>query len=775
MIPETFISSLLERADIVDVVGRYVHLKKSGRNYMACCPFHKEKTPSFSVSSQRQFYKCFGCGKAGNAVKFIMEVEKLDFPDAVRKLADMYGMVVPEQTPAKARAAKAARTLTDYMKEAADFYSAQLSMSEKALSYLKAREIAPATARRFALGYSPDGWHSLKTVFADKYEDQALETAGLVNVKNSNRYDAFRDRLMFPIRNPRGQVIGFGARTFKGDEQPKYLNSPETPIYHKGKELYGLYEGRDAVYDKKRAIVCEGYMDVIQLSQAGFEEAVAALGTSITPEHVQKLFKITDAVYFSFDGDSAGRKAAKRALDSAVGVVTDVQSANFILLPAEHDPDSLIKEKGPAAFEEEIRNALTLTQFLKSLLLEGKDLTYLEDRARLIAEAKPYILRMGGAPMLRLGLMKELAALARVQLEDVEKECGLHKPEPAASQPAPRRSYEFRAARGRDGRYQNGAGRALVREARVAVRDVRVRMLHLFLSYPQLLSEFSSSIEEEFLGAASQASRRIVEVWQAARPADEDEGQQADSTGTLLARLSTSPNYAEYEAMVGEEFFVNTSLEAARLEVTSAFLEFEQERSRARLIALSQDPSSSIDALKAAHQHCQNLQKQIQANAAEVREMRIAEDARIRREAEAERLSRGKTEERPFRSSGAKRFAEGLKAIFGGAAASDAEEPKPQARSLAEVRRTVEESRGAPEPMDFGAGAFHEDAPEEFDDAVSGYSEEEIAREISSQVDDYEPIDFSGIDDEPQTDWSEVPQPDESWADFDDYSSGNGS
>lgn len=766
MIPETFISSLLERADIVDVVGRYVHLKKSGRNYMACCPFHKEKTPSFSVSSQRQFYKCFGCGKAGNVIKFIMEVEKLDFPDAVRKLADMYGMTVPEETKAKAQAAKAARTLTDYMKEAADFYIAQLSMSEKAMSYLKAREIAPATARKFALGYSPDGWHALKTVFADKYEDQALETAGLVNVKNSNRYDAFRDRLMFPIRNPRGQVIGFGARTFKGDEQPKYLNSPETPIYHKGRELYGLYEGRDAVYEKKRAIVCEGYMDVIQLSQAGFEESVAALGTSITPEHVQKLFKITDSVYFSFDGDAAGRKAAKRALDSAVGVVTDVQSANFILLPAEHDPDSLIKEKGPAAFEEEIRKALTLTQFLKTLLLEGKDLTYLEDRAKLIAEAKPYILRMGGAPMLRLGLMKELAALARVQLEDVEKECGLHKPDPTPT--APRRSYESYGFRGRDERAFGRSRRAPAREARIAVRDVRVRMLHLFLSYPQLLSEFSSSIEEEFLGASSEASRRIVEVWKAARPADDEEVQTSDSTGTLLAKLASSPNYYEYEAMVGEEFFVNTSLEAARLEVTSAFLEFEMERSRARLISLSQDSSSSMDALRSAHQHCQNLQKQIQANAAEIREMRIAEDARLRREAEAQRLCGAKSEERPFKSSGAMRFAEGVKAIFGGAAAEAVDE-RPAVRSLDEIRKDA--GRAASEDPALNGASIGSASAEAFSSDLDGYSDEEIAREISSQADDYEPIDFSGIDDEPQTDWSEMPQPDESWTDYDGYSS----
>ena len=227
---------------------------------------------------------------------------------------------------------------------------------------------------------------------------------------------------MFPIRNAKGLVIGFGARTMNGDEQPKYLNSPETPVYHKGSELYGYFEGREAIYGKGRAIVCEDYMDVIQLSQAGFEEAVAALGTSITPEHVRKLFKLTDSVYFSFDGDAAGRKAARRALEAALPVITDVQKAGFIILPPEHDPDSLIKAEGAEGFERQIEKAYGLTDFMKKLLLEGKELMYAEERAKLVAEAKPWVLSMQHAPILRLAFIRELAGITRLQADDIERQ-----------------------------------------------------------------------------------------------------------------------------------------------------------------------------------------------------------------------------------------------------------------------------------------------------------------------------------------------------------------
>lgn len=612
MIPEGFITNLLDRADIVDVVSRYVPLKKAGRNYMCCCPFHKEKTPSFSVSPTKQFYKCFGCGKGGNAIGFVMEIEHLSFPEAVEKLAGYYGLEVPKDTSPRAQAAREkSKTLADFMKEAADYYTAQLRATPKAVEYLRSRAISGETAARFGLGYSPEGWHALEEVFKEKYSAPALLEAGLVNEKNGRRYDAFRDRLMFPIRNPKGQVIGFGARTLKGDEQPKYLNSPETPIYHKGSELYGLFEGRDAVHEKGRAIVCEGYMDVIQLSQAGFPESVAALGTSITPEHVKRLFKLTDRVYFSFDGDGAGRKAARRALEAALPVLTDTQQACFVLLPPEHDPDSLIKAKGPEAYERELENALTLSAFMKKLLLEGKELMYAEERAKLVAEAKPWILSMQAAPVLRLALVKEIAAMARLQPEDVERQYGL------ASSPAPRHEtgdayrpvrsrsgfgygYDARAGARRPGRY--GYARNLyerfVPEAPVPVKDVRDRMLQCFLAYPNLLTEFSTAIEDEFVSSTHPAAARILEVWRAAAQAESESDGRAVRAATLLQALAESPEREAYETLLSEELVLETPEEGARLELKRSFLDLELERTKMRLMDLGRSERPDFDQMR---------------------------------------------------------------------------------------------------------------------------------------------------------------------------------
>ncbi|MDO5532066.1 DNA primase [Sutterella sp.] len=626
MIPEGFISSLLDRADIVDVVGRYVTLKKGGRNFMACCPFHKEKTPSFSVSPSKQIYKCFGCGKAGNAIGFLMEMERLDFPEAVRRLAGMYGLEVPEdRSPARREARARAKTLSDFMKEAADYYTQCLKDSTRAIDYLKARELTGETAARFGLGYSPDGWHGLQAVFpGEKYNAKELTETGLVLEKNGRRYDAFRDRIMFPIRSAKGTVIGFGARTMKGDEQPKYLNSPETPIYHKGSELYGLYEGRTAIIEKGRAIVCEGYMDVIQLSQAGFRESVAALGTSITPEHVKKLFKLSDAVYFSFDGDSAGRKAARRALEAALPVIADTQAAHFVLLPPEHDPDSLIKAEGPEAYEREIEKALPLTVFLKSLLVEGKELIYAESRAKLAAEAKPLILSMKNAPVLRLSLMREVASLARLQLEDLQREWGI-APEPAAV-PAPSRPTGLTYGRGgrRDGwgdrsdwgdrTGRDGWRRRPSPEPRVQVQDVRDRMLQCFLAYPKFLSEFSSQIEDEFVTSRSPAASRIVEVWRAS--ADED-GTVANPA-TLLARLSDSPDIGRYMDLLSGELTLETSEKAARIELTRDFLRFELERTKAR-IAMLGDSKPDMEERRALWERVKVLEHSIEQNAEDER------------------------------------------------------------------------------------------------------------------------------------------------------------
>lgn len=620
MIPEGFITTLLDRADIVDVVGRYVTLKKGGRNFMACCPFHKEKTPSFSVSPSKQIFKCFGCGKSGNAVGFLMEMERLSFPDAVRRLAEIYGMEVPEdRSPARREAVAKAKSLSDYMKEAADFYSASLKETKKAIDYLKNREITGETAARFGLGYSPDGWHGLMAVFpGEKYRAKELIETGLVLEKNGRRYDAFRDRIMFPIRSPKGTVLGFGARTMKGDEQPKYLNSPETPIYHKGSELYGLFEGRAAIIERGRAIVCEGYMDVIQLSQAGFRETVAALGTSITPEHVKKLFKLTDSVYFSFDGDAAGRKAARRALESSLSVIVDGQAAHFVLLPPEHDPDSLIKAEGSEGYEHQIKKALPLTEFLKSLVCEGRDLVYAEERAKLAADAKPLILAMKNAPVLRLSLIKDIATLVRLPQEDLMAQWGIaSSARPVATSgelgDGWRQSGGFRGTPNGE-RFFGGAWRSYgnstgfnrfnrwqrrpMPEPRIGVQDVRDRMLQCFLAYPGLLTEFSEQIEEEFVDSPNPAAARIVEVWRAALRTSEgvvahEEGSEEDeqsavlSPAALLMRLADSPEATRYETLLSEELTLETQEEAARLEIRRDFLTLELERLKSRLLTLS--------------------------------------------------------------------------------------------------------------------------------------------------------------------------------------------
>ena len=351
-IPQTFIQELLDRTDVVEVVGRYVALKKGGANYMGLCPFHGEKSPSFSVSPTKQFFHCFGCGKNGNAIGFLMDHAGMNFVEAVKDLAQNAGMQVPEEDVSpqdRERAAQARQkqtTLTEVLEKAGEAYRKQLKSSPQAIAYFKNRGLSGEIARQFGLGYAPDGWRSLASVFPD-YLDPLLVESGLVITQqegdeDEKRYDRFRDRVMFPIRNIKGECIGFGGRVL-GDGTPKYLNSPETPVFSKGRELYGLFEARQAMRDLGYALVTEGYMDVVALSQLGFANAVATLGTACTGDHIQKLFRFTDNVVFAFDGDSAGRRAAKKALDGALSYATDIRSIKFLFLPAEHDPDSYIR------------------------------------------------------------------------------------------------------------------------------------------------------------------------------------------------------------------------------------------------------------------------------------------------------------------------------------------------------------------------------------------------------------------------------------------------
>jgi DNA primase len=397
-IPQSFIQELLARTDVVDIVGRHVQLKKGGANFMGLCPFHGEKSPSFSVSPTKQFYHCFGCGKNGNAISFLMDHAGMSFIEAVKDLAQTYGLQVPEEDSTPQEREKAAQqrqkqaTLTDVLEKAGEAYRKHLKQSPQAIAYFKGRGLSGEIARQFGLGYAPEGWRTLASVFAD-YQDPLLVESGLVihhqdEGQDEKRYDRFRDRVMFPIRNVKGECIGFGGRVL-GEGTPKYLNSPETPVFSKGRELYGLFEARQALRDMGYALVTEGYMDVVALAQLGFPNAVATLGTACTTDHVQKLFRFTDAVVFSFDGDAAGRRAARKALDGALPFATDVRSVKFLFLPPEHDPDSYIRAHGREAFARCVTDALPLSRFLMDVAREGCDLGSAEGRALLASQAKP--------------------------------------------------------------------------------------------------------------------------------------------------------------------------------------------------------------------------------------------------------------------------------------------------------------------------------------------------------------------------------------------------
>lgn len=426
MIPPGFIQDLLARVDIVDVVGRHVELKKAGINHKGLCPFHGEKTPSFTVSPTRQTYHCFGCGVHGNAIGFLMEHTGAGFIEAVEDLAQQVGMQVPqdERSPAERERAKAQKarelTLTETLARAGEHYRQQLKKSPRAIDYLKRRGLTGQIAARFALGYAPEGWRGLASAFPS-YDDPLLAESGLVITQGEDgaeqkRYDRFRDRVMFPIRNVQGEVIGFGGRVLDKGE-PKYLNSPETPVFHKGRELYGLYEGRTGLRQRGYALVVEGYMDVVALAQHGFGNAVATLGTACTAEHVQKLFRFTESVVFSFDGDAAGRRAAGRALEAALPHASDTRSIKFLFLPAEHDPDSYVRELGAEAFERCVEQAVPLSRQLVEASSEGCDLGSAEGRARFLANAKP-LWNALPAGLLKRQLLGELAR--RAQLPDQE-------------------------------------------------------------------------------------------------------------------------------------------------------------------------------------------------------------------------------------------------------------------------------------------------------------------------------------------------------------------
>ncbi|MFM7705654.1 MAG: DNA primase [Rubrivivax sp.] len=502
-IPDSFIQEVLSRTDIVEVVSRHVALRRGGANLLGLCPFHGEKSPSFTVSPAKQFYHCFGCGAHGDAIRFLMEHAGMGFVDAVRDLAQSAGLKVPESNLEPAEKARldaereAHSRIGAVLEQAAGHYQERLRSSPQAIEYLKRRGLDGRTAKLFGLGYAPEGWRNLASAFAS-YDDPLLVEAGLVIVQGEDpaqarRYDRFRDRIMFPIRSVKGEVIGFGGRVLDAGE-PKYLNSPETPVFVKGRELYGLYEARTAIRERQQALVVEGYMDVVALAQLGFGHAVATLGTACTADHVRKLLRFTDHVVFSFDGDAAGRRAAARALEAALPHVNDLRTFRFLFLPDEHDPDSYVRAFGAAGFEEQLRAAVPLSRQLVEQAALGCELDSAEGRARMVSQARPLWDALPDGAF-RRQMLDGFAQAAKMPVEDLARLWGQSRPRSTAPE-APAGPARRPAVKGIS--------------ARAAVRAPQDHVLHILLLHAGLWGELSQEDQNwlaELPGWHGQAAR----------------------------------------------------------------------------------------------------------------------------------------------------------------------------------------------------------------------------------------------------------------------------
>ena len=420
LIPQHFIDDLITRADIVEVLGRRIQLKKAGREFKACCPFHDEKTPSFTVSPAKGFYHCFGCGAHGTALGFLMEYDNMEFVEAVESLAGMMGIDVPREE--NQRPARRYDELFELMQKVEKHFQAELRNHQLAVDYMKARGIDGATAKRFGIGYAPSGWNHLLDKFGTSKEaiDRLLAVGLIIRKDNGNHYDRFRDRIMFPIRDSRGRCIGFGGRVL-GKEEPKYLNSPETVLFHKGRELYGLYEARQAIRNIERMVIVEGYMDVVGLARHGIDFAAATLGTATTDEHLKRLFRVSDEVHFCFDGDRAGRAAAWRALQTALPQIREGRQIRFVFLPEGHDPDSYVQNNGAAEFEKAMDQALALSEYLVEELASQVDMNSVDGRARLAELARPLVSKIpaGVYKELLIGHLAESVGLEAPKLETI--------------------------------------------------------------------------------------------------------------------------------------------------------------------------------------------------------------------------------------------------------------------------------------------------------------------------------------------------------------------
>jgi len=446
-IPEKFIDELLTRVDIVELIDRRVPLKKAGKDYKACCPFHEEKTPSFTVSADKQFYHCFGCGEHGSAIGFLMRYERMTFLEAVEDLARQVGLEVPVGTQADKPVDNLA-PLAEVLQQAERYYRRQLRehpQAHAAVDYLRGRGLSGEIANDFGMGYAPDGWDNvLRALGNDSAGQDALFQAGLLVKKDSGGYyDRFRSRVMFPIHDYRGRIVGFGGRVL-GSGEPKYLNSPETPLFHKGRELYGLHRARDAIRRENRVLVVEGYMDVVALAQFGIDYAVATLGTATTRDHLERLFRFAPESVFCFDGDRAGREAAWRALENALPTLSEGRQVSFLFLPEGEDPDTLVRKEGKDAFSARLRQALSLPEYLFQTLSAQVDIGRLDGRARLAELARPLLAKLPQG-VLRQMIFDRLAEITHLDAKNLatllpgaepprsRSPGGLHPPQPLPS------------------------------------------------------------------------------------------------------------------------------------------------------------------------------------------------------------------------------------------------------------------------------------------------------------------------------------------------------
>ncbi|OWS69613.1 DNA primase [Polynucleobacter campilacus] len=619
LIPQSFIADLLNRVDIVDVVGQHVKLKKAGANYQGLCPFHSEKSPSFSVSPTKQFYHCFGCGAHGSAISFLMEYSGLGYVDAIEDLARSAGLDLPreERTANDVARAQQAMALSEVMSSAADWYRQQLKGNTRAVEYLKGRGLTGEIAKRYALGYAPDGWQGLESVFGSYTNDEVAKTLVegglLIQGEQSEgapvkRYDRFRDRIMFPIRNPKGQTIGFGGRILDQGE-PKYLNSPETPLFSKGNTLYGLFEARQAIRAQEYVLVCEGYMDVVALAQLGFPNVVATLGTACTANHVRMLLRQTDKVVFSFDGDSAGQRAAQRALEACLPLMSDDKEIRFLFLPTEHDPDSYVRAYGATAFEKVIKEAMSISSFFFKVVSEDHELTTPEGRAHTHHAAKPLLLSMPPIA-LRTQILRELAIRTNTTPAELESFCGLTAvPAPAQQARSQINSNSFANSNRQGAPWQASKGSA----KRVAIQnieppkaptDLAEQMLRVIIQFPHLGKSLDANKRSLALKAAEQRSTKALSLMQDLLSQCDlvelipGEGNQSATAGAgafamFQDQLSRSELAPLYEVLRNRVMGSDLDLDGATADLEGAFKKLELTHLKQEMTAIAQKIAGS--------------------------------------------------------------------------------------------------------------------------------------------------------------------------------------